>query len=261
MDERPAQRQAYITRLDLFDDIILAEKIAVVIDLYLVVEIKCCVGVVVGIQGKLFPDFARHIHLNVHIKIEDRLSLLADSQDRIEQLLVAHAKRQVYPPLRANINGITAKEAINQAIFDINSCEWIFESHTAAATAAGKQLEILLLILLSAILKILLERHGSRAAEESFADTLPDQVLIIVDIILHRLLNRSRIIEIDRIGVGIVEKIPLPVTQWRQRVGHRQWLSRQRSCRCQRIKHIGRKSVGRPQNGRHHNCCRRQREA
>ena len=125
LNQGSTQGHTYVTCLNFFQDIVLSKFLAVVIQLDDLVKIKSCTRIVIGIEVELFPDFSLHVHLNVHVKVEQELVALAQVQNGVFEALVVVTKGEIDITLRLDVDGIPPKQAVDQIFFDVDFAKGI----------------------------------------------------------------------------------------------------------------------------------------
>jgi hypothetical protein len=108
-----------VTGFDILENFILGEAFGIIFQLHLVVEVECCLRIVVEIQVQLFSDFTLGTHIDVHVKIEVARSSPTERQNRILDFLIIEPEGQVNISLRLDIHVGSAEEPVYEAVFDI----------------------------------------------------------------------------------------------------------------------------------------------
>ncbi len=190
-NQRSTQRQTNITCFDTLDNFVFPKIIRSILELHHVVKIESRLRVVVGIQFQFFPNRAFHIHFDIHIKIKSTLSLLSQRSPWVSRSTIIDSKRQINATLRLNIHICTTKKTVNQTIFHINFCQWVFSSANSSlsTTRSGKFSEIFFFLLLRDIILIFFNSHIARRSEIFVTHFLRNDILIRRRVILDVLLN------------------------------------------------------------------------
>ena len=195
-DQLGAQRHGYITRFHILNNFVFRKTLRIVVQLHLVVKVEGSLRIIIEVQIQFFPDFTGRAHIDIHIKIEVAIALLAQGQDRILNFLVIKSEGQVDVALRFDVHFRATKQAIDQRIFDIEFGNRI--NNAAAAFFVGRYdplqaVKIFILLLPIAPAHILVKSHVRWCTVEIIADFFGNDIHICLRVVFHRLFDGFRI--------------------------------------------------------------------
>ncbi len=221
LDQASPQWQAHVTGLDLANDVVLSEGLAVVVELDLVVEVEIGPGVVVGVQFKLIADLTGHIHLNVHVEVEDRIAPEALDDEGVILELVVQPETQIHATLRLDADLGAPEEVVDLVGVELNFGQGVDRKAILVFGAhAGQPVEVFALFLLVAVLEVLLEGQVAGGAEVDLAQSLPHDVAAGDRVVLDGPLDVGRVPQVDGIAVGGGDVVGRPVPDGGQRIRH-----------------------------------------
>ena len=149
-----------------------------------------------------------HIHLDGHVEIEAALPLLALREAGIFHIGKLRTEGQVNVALRANVHLRAAKEPVYELVFYIYLGDGVDAASAATRRAEAREaVEIFALLLFGLVIHVFCGSHVCRRAEIVVADVLADDVLSRGGVVVHQMLNDGRVVQVERIGIGIVQKI------------------------------------------------------
>ena len=213
-DQLAPERQAYVTGLDLAQDVVLGKGLRVVVQFDLVVEVKGRPGVVVGVQLEFVADLADHVHVDVHVEVEDRVAAELLDDEGVVLKLVVDAETEVYPTLGLDADFGPAEEVGDQVRVELDVGQWVADAYVQVTYAyAAEAFEIVVALLLVAVALVFLKSQYRRGAEVETTEPFADDVHAGFGVIFHFAGYAGGVGQVDGVAVGVSYEIAVTVLE------------------------------------------------
>ena len=153
-----AEGHAHITGLQALNDFMVFSRI---IQLYLVVKIKSCLGVIVQVHLQFFPDFSLNRYINLLVKLKVAKALLLNRHIWIGNALKLTAEIKHYRPIGADVDEITAKNPVKHGREVYFGYQGFSRGRRFSILSLCFCLQIAFLEFILHVLFILLKSHGT----------------------------------------------------------------------------------------------------
>ena len=193
-DQRAVERQRYVTGFDELDDFVL---FAFVFQVEFVFKFKGSLGVVVGLKLYFVADLGQHTHLDILPEVEVYHISLPHVEGRVVAAVCQNAKGKLGRSLRADVDGVGAKDSFEGLAADIN----LWDDAVAAGIGAGSSGALTPVVVdrtIQVIFQIIIQRHAIGRPVVEAAHLAPDDVFVGFRIVFGLGGDVGRLFEIER---------------------------------------------------------------